>query len=81
MPESDHPDDEQKKTNKDADDVESAALQSFDVTENKAQDRHKRVNDEADVVLVFENYVGECPMDATKLMNVMRQCSSLIKRV
>jgi hypothetical protein len=41
MPESDHPDDEQKKTNKDADDVESTALQSFDVTENKAQDGHK----------------------------------------
>ena len=41
MPESDSPDNDKKKTNKDADDVESAALQSFDVTENKAQDGHK----------------------------------------
>ncbi|KAJ5985937.1 hypothetical protein N7522_013133 [Penicillium canescens] len=41
MPESDHPDDEHKKTKKDADDVESAALQSCDVTEKKTQDEHK----------------------------------------
>jgi hypothetical protein len=36
MPESDYLDNDKKKANKGADDVESAALQSFDVTENKA---------------------------------------------
>lgn len=42
MPESDHTDNDEEKSNKGADDVESAAVQSSDVIEHKAQDEHKR---------------------------------------
>lgn len=41
MPESDNTENDKGTTNKDADDVELAALQSSDVIEHKAQDGHE----------------------------------------
>jgi hypothetical protein len=48
LPDSDYTDKEKEKTNNDADDVESAALQYSDVIEHKAQD-----GIEADLEAIF----------------------------